>query len=1001
MATKDVRLIYGIETNPDLEKMLSREDARTFAQLRGRPATKVEVRLSDSELLIDYGREIGEEIRVDLNSGRRVVVNHRKKELFVLDHGPSTFSTDHVDSSHPPAIMRNIHKTVRGGDKEIAVRRIDIDAGEFHVEGWATVGVERPASTSSLWAFMTGLPRLAQEQIGIPVELSIFSSADSSSPLVRVQLHEIDRDKDLKSIGYPNYRTVHEREGNGAGRSTRRSMRTSAAERAAGSRAGYMARLSPGDLIDPSRFLSMLGTGDDAAWITRQPTLNRLIILFNAFTGILGTIESNGQGIRFVIDWYGKLVSHLHFGSPAHTTAVLQEIWYLWLVYKALNGQQLSGLTAQEQSLYQVVTAVNDSDFLAKIVAIFHFKDSLPSSRFNELARSNFSDDIGGPISIDTQVTEKTFRDFTPGDVLRAKLWDFDTSLTFYDSGAITRMNYRNGKLHLVLGIKQIYVDFQFVTWPSGSGWSILAAIVSLGGTALLSSNYGSGYANVDDARLAFDIDAVSENGELKYRITVDETDSDMDSSAMVLGVNIAQTVLDMIGSAIVSWWNTFNDDLLSEVAKSVKKLANKVPLQFPRMWKARRHPPAFAAVGSESGTRVLRGRLIQRLPDQIGSLTTAVADYVDESGFGVSRQYLASWIRGIIPAFNTERMVDLDWEGNFGVALPDITTLPGPQLQFSGSWFTSEVGRYYRTRIERHAPIVTFPQQGMVHSAGDVELIFDVYLEAVVKIASTVLQSAGGIRFVGFDKIPAGSSEPAWRSAEARAQAIRSRSGSSETAVGRNNAGEARAPAFERNVPGDGAPGVPGVPGMPVIPDFGFDVPQSGIMFDPPHMEATTITTEQPLHTFIALRARVKGLLLLGFEPLGNLWLPEITIAMETQGTGTNTSLVLTDQLVSGSADTPFNAIGTDLLYAFVQPTCVSDAQSLLAELKADRSAPPVNSRMMIPDFVSATDEILNMVKFSQTATAADATDFTYWVDGDLLYWGITIDEQLSGHIS
>ena len=246
------------------------------------------------------------------------MVDHRKEEQLVLDHGPSTFGTRHHGAPSAEVTLRDIRKVIRTGGQEITVRRIDIDAGVFHVEGWATVDIEHPVGAPYLWAFMTGLPHLAHEPLGLPVELTIFSSTDSGGPLARVQLHGLGPDEEPTSTDYPNYRTIHEPEDEGSRRTAGSGSQARSARRAFSiGRQRHLGQLHP---IDPSRLLSLVGTGDDAAWITKQPTLDRLRTLLNAMTRFLGKIESDEQGIRFLIDWYGKLVSHLDFGSAGNTT---------------------------------------------------------------------------------------------------------------------------------------------------------------------------------------------------------------------------------------------------------------------------------------------------------------------------------------------------------------------------------------------------------------------------------------------------------------------------------------------------------------------------------------------------------------------------------------------------------------------------------------------------------------------------------------------------------
>jgi len=170
--------------------------------------------------------------------------------------------------------------------------------------------------------------------------------------------------------------------------------------------------------------------------------------------------------------------------------------------------------------------------------------------------------------------------------------------------------------------------------------------------------------------------------------------------------------------------------------------------------------------------------------------------------------------------------------------------------------------------------------------------------------------------------------------------------------------------------------------------------------VFEPPKLVGHTVRSEHVFYRLAEVRLSLTGNLRLGFTSLGDLWLPELTIGLIPDAADSSLP-ALSGHLIAASARAPLAEIPSGDLYNFVRPTCHEDAVSILGPTLIEPSASPQNSRSLVPGFVELLDqELVNLVVFSQHPTPPNADSFTYFVEGDLLYWGVAVDQTISSHV-
>jgi hypothetical protein len=975
---------YEVAVASAIDRFLPKDQRSQFEKWKaGRGGARIDVTLGDRALRIDYGSD-AESIHVDAQSGRRTLLNHRAKQRLILDHGSSTLHGPFESWARTKASFPGIRRKVVCGSKELWSSRVDIPYAELRAEGWAIHG-PTPATAGLFWTMLTGASNLLHQRLGPPAAVVLFDPDDATEPLVTLRLVEVAAGS-MDLVRYDGYRPSGEERPVLRGADLSRRVRATAARRANTTGRLAAAHLAYRESVDRVRGVYDFFTrGDDCAWITNQPALDQIKEVVNSLTGVMGTFAGDGNGgenaLHVVVDWFQKLEPHLTFSTDAMTM-----IKDLWLLYKVINAESLPELGEAETREYVDMLDARP-DALGRALA---FLSVFSQSRRAQLADACFSE-LTKAVVVDSGIKE---HEETVLDLLNLKLWDFDCEVTFDDAGLLEEIRYHRWKLRLLVRLKNVYVDFQFSTVPAGTATSILLAILTLGGTALIATNYGTGYANIDDAKIALDVSSVVQNGALTYRVNVNRDDSDMDSSAFAFGVNLGQDVLDAIAAAVVSWCNVLNGTILDKVAGVVEKAAGSFPLAWTKAWNARRRPPSLVASGSRDGTRVLRGQLVESPSGMPPSLTSAVPQRVRSHGYSVSRQHLSAWLRNIAPAFSVDRIASLDWETHFGITLPDINALGLPtELQQSLQGLNNtEVGRYYRTRVVRHPPVVTFPQQGTVSDAGNVEMICDVYLEAVVQIASTYWSFEGGFTMRGPARHHDGEYRAGGIAQGGHARLRRAGRSAYEIAGGFLIGEEQRFPPIP-------------IPPSPDFPQFDpFAMPDQPLeVFETPKLVPHTVVSEHAFYRLVEVRLKVTGKLRLGFTSLGDLWLPELTLGLIAD-TADSALPALSEQLVAASTNAPLAGIPSADLYNFVRATCRDDVVGILGPALVETSAQPQNNRSLVPGFVdlfgSGAAELVSLIVFSQDPSPADADSFTYFVDGDLLYWGVTVDQTISSYV-
>lgn len=970
---------------------------------------RISVLLSDQEIVWGYGDKSEVILRLNLDSGSRLLIDHRRKEYLSLDQGPESSKLAPFGGRMPTVRRIGNCREFQAGELRTSNELFQVYTQELSVDAWISPNVIAPAKAirALVNLLIPGAPE-ETSNLGLPTELLMRDYKSPEANAFHVKLVDFRRVAEkvepfAPPAGYRN--TAPDR----APRSVKTAKKNKVLAPAALDRASISLAealrlgLQRKDL--GANLAGALVGGDDFALLTDQPFLEQTQNALNALGCVFGKFSGDGDGgnetMHVRVDWWNQLRPHFNFSD---NDAVVDSLKQLWLAYKVMQGKPLVGIPYSEQiyppSEYQTYVQIArgeivDPDIRAvlglEVARYFTFLDAFSRSRVAELEETEFND-LTKELRLDFGI--KDYKKKNVLGLLDFRTWDFDTDIAIDGTNVIQALKHDTDHIKLVIYLKQFYVDFQFSTTPSGSALSIILAILSLGGTALLSTNYGWGYFNIDDAQIAIDITSSQVGDTTELQATVDSDASDMDSSAFVFGVNLVQDVLDALVTVVVSFANSLNPTILEQIRRPIADLIKGLPFQWPEIWAAT-GGPGVTTGGVADALRAIKGKLASPLPDIPESFTKADYARVSPLGYAVSRQYLTGWVRSIIGGYPEERIADADWQGKFGVALPDISTFPiPPDIEAQLGPFEGEVDRYYRTRIVRRAPVVGFPQSGQVSYAGQLEAWCEVYLEAVVKIAHPeTVTTPERTRCYDISGVP-GLEPP-------------------EMIPGVGEALEIEPPGFGPLPPPEHwkAPGRR----MPKIDMgsnprgyffLGLGVPnlsQGGkgmiCVHEPPEMHVTTTYSLHSLSTLVKARFRATGNLLLGFNRQGNPWLPEIRISLEES----NGAPILQPDVPEVETADSFDGVDRDQLRKFVQGLCFQDVQKLLTRVTFAALDAPASVRRLVPEaavFLGAPQDLLDMVIYRQRGSG-DPPALSYLIEGSLLYWPFDIVENLSSHLS
>lgn len=975
MGTESVRLDYDVTVSGDLRNTLPERCHSAldrFAVSSGKQA--VSVTLSDAEIAFDYGNKTT--LRIDLNTGARLFIDHERKEYLTIEQGPKVLELLERTSRGFKGKRIGNRRVVNVAKQRLLTQRYDFLAEGLAVEMWLTTQLKTPPFATRVLSRL--MAPISDASEGLPTEILVRDPERPSATAVHVRLvaYENVPDERARSSKPPDgYKSLDQRPVIVSSEKIRRRRETKGHTSAT---TGPMRTERLGELVDYRHRAAIVqgilgGTEDDCAWITLEVLLDQVKDAFNAIAGAFGTFRGDGQGgseaMHVVVDWWAHLANHFNFANNMAVEGYLRK---LWLAYKVMQGENLDGLTESQRAKYDAIvqgTSINEDIrnlYGLEAARYLAFLNAFSSPEIIGLEWSQFNR-LTKPIRLDFGVKEfETDLYFGVCD-LSLRAWDFDTEISL-ERPLVDELKFSTGLVDLTLRLKQFRVDFQFSTEPIPTLVTGIFHVVTLGASSAFCTNYGWGYFNIDNARIALRINASQTDSATVLTGSILADRSGMDSSVFFVGVNLFQDVFDALFGAFLSWTDWLNGRILDTIGQHFNEAVGGIPFRWPAIWNATAGP-LVASTGVKGSGRAFRATLENPPKDVSGPITGVDFARVLPAPFGyaVSARYLTAWLRKIIGEFAEDRFVDADWQREFGVALPDLSTfqLPAEALAPSGpSAFdtASEVGRSYRTRIVRRAPVVVFPESGQVQRAGQAQMAIEVRLEAVAGIFHK--------RYLG-------------------------------TQPGRTRWIDAG------RIPSYGPPiDLPGLPAsMFGLPAFQPGEPTGGALFNEPSQDLwATWYTDYVLETLVRGSCRVTGDLLLGFHKAGNPWLPEIRISLREQ----NGDPVLHREVLSLETRGPFDGVPRDRLEQFILTLFAPDPAAILsrATFMADRA--PASVRRLVPDAAAllgtesypVPQDLLDMVIYRQV-TGGDSPVLTYTVEGGWLYWPIRIVENLSNHIS
>lgn len=179
------------------------------------------------------------------------------------------------------------------------------------------------------------------------------------------------------------------------------------------------------------------------------------------------------------------------------------------------------------------------------------------------------------------------------------------------------------------------------------------------------------------------------------------------------------------------------------------------------------------------------------------------------------------------------------------------------------------------------------------------------------------------------------------------------------------------------------------GVPGGPGGPGGGGG---GGTTYcEPPQCYVTIVDEDTELFSYLDARVEVTAELAVGFEPMGDLWFPEIALAARSG---------LSTEVHSVNPDAEFHDLPESDLEAFAASVAESDANDLLSPLAGLGDIE--QRRQVIPDAITLLDSeipqsVLQLLAFDQDG---NFDSLRYDATTNHAYWRIEVEENLTDHI-
>lgn len=508
--------------------------------------------------------------------------------------------------------------------------------------------------------------------------------------------------------------------------------------------------------------------GQDAAWAARQAVLDTAASAINS----LGSLFDRFRGRDVVsIDWQEDISGHLDSleGDGPERTRALQLLNLFFRIYRresiVSDADHPLGITAAERQAFDQAlgdhrTGVlrNDTCGLLNLdddacrVAIFY--DTIwalsgrSQSRIDNLAIAQWD-------QLEQKIDLRRQRVGGENCWFQFQAWDFDIEIILDGEEIVEGLQFNDdGKIHLVLAVKEIYADFQWSSGPNPDGaCSMLCALFSFGLCALLTINYSPwSHLVVEDARIFVEFEPNLRRGRIRWDRGIDRRRSEFDVDMFLLGVNPAQNIFDLGASVLGSWFQAFNGDLLDRVEETIEDVLDLPFFNWPETWHTENGPDirADAALLSEN-----RGSFEASLIQTRG-LPGAIAEDIDFGlipagatfSFVVSRRYLTAWVNEFATVARVSATTEMPvskFEAGTGITLPDPAHLPGAgdavsypdpvRPPFPGC-DTTPPGPppllINRVALTRSAMTVTLPEAGVQPVAGRVSANYRLVAQAV-----------------------------------------------------------------------------------------------------------------------------------------------------------------------------------------------------------------------------------------------------------------------------
>jgi hypothetical protein len=978
-------------------------------------------------------------VQVDLSPDRLRIRSHEAEEIIIEIRGGQRVHVDHANrrvSRSPLAVPRPAPKRTllgtlkRTGESRnqtvagivVKVEKYEIARPGALLEVWITRDIAVPGQALKIWK-TSFLPDEGGSADGVPISVSMVRGGTS---VFSMTLKEISRTP--SAIAVPtNYQEItsvpRSKLREEFARSTSPSGATSVRRTATVTRAAAAETPAPVDY----------------AWMTKQPFLDRIKSMVNqiskGFTRFSG--DANGGAMHLNIDWWAQLEPDLRFQNHEQAVATLKKGWFAYRVntYRPADTSKLVGLTTAERATYD--TFIADLERRASLNADWHvriqecfdqyrstsacrilltigyepsalasslgytaFPPLFPQATIDRLVEREFSVIAAKDVSFGLTETAGS-----AGDVVGYELWDFDIEVTIDRDPLLDTVEFYGGGINSTFAIKQIWIDFQYVTYPADTWESLACGILTGGACTVLSTNYGVGYANSDAARVRVNsVFRRADDGTITLLPTVDETASQLDFSAGLLGLNLGQDIITAIAGAIASILDAPNSAILDGLETALRGSLRDVPMNWLANWNASQGPPAVQNLPRPFRIGSDRGLLVEGFTPEIvegGGAATATGGIVDLTfgqpfGFAFSADYLEDWANTIMGNVAESSLPSPPQQTDFNIPFPDLSSLSLPSARptidpgrRAGSVLDDLLAslsdqhpyippgcarpaaesprRVLRYRITRSRPEVALPPTGNANYAGMLRFQQKLVLEAVQTRSEPKLGKVTPrrCRRVDFGELPP------------------IRAGEIPTAP----------PGGSRD------PGLP--PQPPTFPPFGEVPLQADVVCEPAKCHWFYVDEETLLKTYLDAEVPVEAKLQVGFDGHGEMWIPSINLRALEDGNDVR----LTPSVGTLRVEAPFDQVPRTSLEDIVKRVVVTDLRPIARPLS---ESVVYSYRTLLSDLYSVAGiipaELDNLFMFHQVP--ASGTTYStgdpplYTVSGDMLYWPIMMEETVSNHL-